>query len=222
MTAMRIGEAGLVRWRDIDLSGGSILIRSGKTNESARRIAMTSELRTHVQRHLQRQRARGLADPDTPVFCTKHANPILEQQANRVLKRLAIRAGISKNISCHALRRSWAMHAVTLISIEAVAAHLGHATGADYRRPLRPRAIPAGGSRDPEGVRVTKMPDSPLKGFVKRSQRLFEQTLHDRLPLHHLNPNQDWLGCSVFPLSREWPSISILDNSLHPLNKGEK
>jgi integrase len=138
MTAMRIGEAGEVRWSDVDLDGGTILIRSGKTNAAARRIAMTSELQTHLRRHQQRQRARGLAGPGSPVFCTRHGNPIREQQANRTLKRLAQRAGISKRVSCHTLRRSWAMHAITLMSIEAVAAHLGHAhsstTAAHYAR----------------------------------------------------------------------------------------
>jgi integrase len=138
MSAMRIGEAGQVTWRDVDLAGSSILIRTGKTDEAVRRITMSSELRAHVQRHLQRQLERGLADPTTPVFCTKHGNSIREQQANRTLKRVASRAGITKNVSCHALRRSWAMHAVTLMSIEAVAAHLGHAdsstTAAHYAR----------------------------------------------------------------------------------------
>jgi integrase/recombinase XerD len=138
MTAMRIGEAGEVRWRDVDLTGGTILIRCGKTNAAARRIAMTSDLLAHVQRHLQRQQERGLAGPDTPVFCTRHGNPIGEQQANRTLKRLATRAGIEKRVSCHTLRRSWGMHAITRISIEAVAAHLGHAdpstTAAHYAR----------------------------------------------------------------------------------------
>jgi integrase/recombinase XerD len=138
MSAMRIGEAGQVAWRDVDLAGSSILIRSGKTDKAIRRITMSSELRAHVQRHLERQRQRGLADPTTPVFCTRHGNPIGEQQANRTLRRVAARAGITKRVSCHALRRSWAMHAVTLISIEAVAAHLGHAdsstTAAHYAR----------------------------------------------------------------------------------------
>jgi integrase len=137
---MRIGEAGQVTWKDGDLAGSSILIRSGKTDQAIRRITMSSELRAHVQRHLQRQRQRGLADSTTPVFCTRHGNPIREQQANRTLRRVAERAGISKRVSCHALRRSWAMHAVTLISIEAVAAHLGHAdsstTAAHYARVL--------------------------------------------------------------------------------------
>jgi integrase/recombinase XerD len=138
LTAMRIGEAGEVRWRDVDISGGTILIRSGKTNAAARRIAMTSELQAHVKRHLERQTQRGLAGSDTPVFCTRHGNPIREQQANRTLKRLAERAGIDKPVSCHTLRRSWGMHAVTRISLEAVAAHLGHAdtatTAAHYAR----------------------------------------------------------------------------------------
>ncbi len=138
MTAMRIGEAGEVLWRDVDLSEGTILIRSGKTNAAARRTAMPSELVAHVQRHLGRQREQGLAAPETPVFCTRHGNPIGEQQANRTLKRLAERAGIAKRVSCHTLRRSWAMHAVKLMSIEAVAAHLGHAdpstTAAHYAR----------------------------------------------------------------------------------------
>jgi integrase/recombinase XerD len=138
MTAMRIAEAGQVTWRDVDLAGGTILIRSGKSDEAARRLAMSGELQAHVRRHLQRQRERGLADPTTPVFCTKHGNPIREQQANRTLKRLATRAGINKRISCHGLRRSWAMHAVKLMSIESVAAHLGHAdsatTAAHYAR----------------------------------------------------------------------------------------
>src|SRR5205823_9137092 len=140
MTAMRISEAGSVRWADVDLASqpGSILIRQSKTDEGMRRITMTSELRAHVTRHLARQRERGLAGPDCPVLCTRHRNGIAEQQANRTIKRVAKRAGITKTVSCHALRRSWAMHAVTLMSIESVAAHLGHrnssTTAAHYAR----------------------------------------------------------------------------------------
>ncbi len=125
-TALRIGEASHVPWQDVDLTRGSILIRSGKTQYSARRIAMPSDLWTYVQRHRMRQRERGLADPTTPVFCTRYGNPVTEQQANRTLRRLAQRAGIKKKVTCHTLRRSWAMHAVTKMSLEAVAAHLGH------------------------------------------------------------------------------------------------
>ncbi len=140
MSAMRISEAGSVPWRDVDMAShpGSILIRESKTDEGVRRITMTSELRVHLQQHLVRQRERGLADPDCPVLCTRNRNGIKEQQANRTLKRVAKRARITKTISCHALRRSWAMHAVTLMSIESVAAHLGHAdsstTAAHYAR----------------------------------------------------------------------------------------
>ena len=127
-------------WRDVDMAShpDSIAIRESKTDEGVRRITMTSELRVHLQQHLVRQRERGLADPDCPVLCTRNRNGIKEQQANRTLKRVAKRPGITKTISCHALRRSWAMHAVTLMSIESVAAHLGHAdsstTAAHYAR----------------------------------------------------------------------------------------
>jgi integrase len=140
MTAMRIGETGMVAWREVDLAGvpGSILIRSGKTDQSVRRITMTSELRAHLVAHRERQRGRGLADLGTPVLCSRHGNPITEQQANRTLKAMARRAGITKTVSCHTLRRSWAMEAIKRMSIESVAAHLGHAnsatTAAHYAR----------------------------------------------------------------------------------------
>jgi integrase len=111
MTAMRISEAGSVTWRDVDMAShpGSILIRESKTDGGVRRITMISELRAHLHLRLVRQRERGLADPDCPVLCTKNRNGIQEQQANRTIKRVAKRAGIAKTVSCHALRRSWAM-----------------------------------------------------------------------------------------------------------------
>jgi site-specific recombinase XerD len=104
---------------------------------------MTTELRVSVFAHRDRQRARSLADLDTPVLCTKHGNPIMEQQANKTLKAMARRAGITRTVSCHALRRSWAMQAVKLMSIESVAAHLGHVntatTSAHYARVQHPQ-----------------------------------------------------------------------------------
>lgn len=146
MTAMRVGEAGSVPWKDVDLTSvpGSILIRSGKTDESARSITVTSELRIHIQRHLLHQRERGLADPDTPVWCTRTGKGVREQQANRTLKRLAKRVGMTKTVSCHAMRRGWAMTALARgLSTEVVADHLGHenpaTTAAHYGRVQRPQ-----------------------------------------------------------------------------------
>ena len=156
MTAMRIGEAGEVRWRDVDLTGGTILIRCGKTNAAARRIAMTSDLLAHVQRHLQRQQERGLAGPDTPVFCTRHGNPIGEQQANRTLKRLATRAGIEKRVSCHTLRRSWGIARDHADLDRGGRRSPRPRRSIDNRRPLRPRAVRPGRGRDPGSLRVMK------------------------------------------------------------------
>jgi len=127
MTAMRQGEASKVPWANVDLSTqpGSILITDSKTD--GRRITLLPELRVFVQQHLARQRERGLADPSTPVWCSRHGKGITEQQANRTLKRIAARAGLTKKVSCHSLRRGWAMTALERgMSTEAIADHLGN------------------------------------------------------------------------------------------------
>lgn len=155
MTAIRIGEAGQVRWRDVDLTGATILIRCGKTNAAARRIAMTSDLLAHVQRHLQRQQERGLAGPDTPVFCTRHGNPIGEQQEPH--PEAARHAGGDR-------KARLLPHAPPLLGNARDHADLDRGgrraprprRSIDNRRPLRPRAVRPGRGRDPGSLRVMK------------------------------------------------------------------
>jgi integrase len=156
MTAMRIGEAGEVRWRDVDMTGGTILIRSGKTNAAARRIAMTSELQAHMRRHLQRQ-------PGARLGRSGHAGLLhTPRQSNRRTTgephpEAARHAGGDR-------KAGLLPHAPPLLGNARDHADLDRGgrraprprRSIDNRRPLRPRAVRPGRGRDPGSLRVMK------------------------------------------------------------------
>jgi integrase len=63
---LRIGEALSLRWRDVDLANGRIVVRSAKTAAGVREVNLLPVLRDELGSY----RARAIADPNVLVFGT--------------------------------------------------------------------------------------------------------------------------------------------------------
>jgi integrase len=146
-TGMRRGELLGLRWKDLDLTGGTLSIRqtlqyipggSGlvlaptKTASSERRIALPGPcidaLTAHRDRQDHERNATGAAWPETGlVFTTRHGGLLNPANVNRDFKALLKHAGLRK-IRFHDLRHSCASllldQGVDLIVIKEL---LGHA-----------------------------------------------------------------------------------------------
>jgi len=111
---LRLSEVASLRVRDIDLREGIITIRSGKGRKD-RVIPIPRGSKRHLQVILR------FLKSDDPLF------PWSTRTINRVVKRLAEKAGIGKNISPHTLRHTAATRMLKKgVNIRAVQKILGH------------------------------------------------------------------------------------------------
>lgn len=133
-TGLRLGELLALRWTDVDLPGGRIVVRqnlvrgvvgtpkSGKPRE----VPLGEEVRAHLkaQRHL-----RGPL-----VFCDNDGGFLRVPQVRYVLER-ACRQAQLRQVGWHVLRHSFASHlAIRGATLKAIQELLGHA---DIRQTMR-------------------------------------------------------------------------------------
>jgi len=111
---LRLSEVASLRAKDIDLREGIITIRSGKGRKD-RVIPIPRGSKRHLQVILR------FLKSDDPLF------PWSTRTINRVVKRLAEKARIGKNISPHTLRHTAATRMLKKgVNIRAVQKILGH------------------------------------------------------------------------------------------------
>lgn len=101
---LRVSEAVAVEVRDLDLAAGVVNVRRGKGGRQ-RQAALLREGESHVVRWLARRERLGLAGP---LLCTLGGGPLDRSYVWRLLRRLAVRAGIEKRVHPHGLRHSHA------------------------------------------------------------------------------------------------------------------
>jgi integrase len=127
-TGMRLGEMLALRWSDIDLKAGRLVVRravargivgtpkSGRSREIPLNDTVTRALEQH--RHL-----RGPL-----VFCTDDGRMLTKNEAKAPLARARRRSGIVE-LGWHDLRHTFASHLVMRgVPLKAVQELLGHAT----------------------------------------------------------------------------------------------
>jgi site-specific recombinase XerD len=125
-TGVRWGEAMALRQKDVELATGSISVRHSKTDNGIRQVPIFPELRPVIDRWFAYLAERGLRDPNLPFFTTRFRNPITEQQAIVLTKRVARRAGVQP-VSPHALRRTFGSSLINQgVRLEVVSKLLGH------------------------------------------------------------------------------------------------
>ncbi|MEU7269335.1 site-specific integrase [Streptomyces asiaticus] len=113
---LRRGEVLGLRWKDVDLTdgtvtirqtlqrvGGELLIAAPKTQRSARRVALPAECVTALRSRRAQQQGDRLAAGDKwkdngndLVFTTKHGTPIEPRNLNRAFTLLCDKAGVRR------------------------------------------------------------------------------------------------------------------------------
>ncbi len=127
-TGMRLGELRALRWEDVDLPGGKILVRqsawkdqvgSPKTNRT-RTIPTSAALLDALNAH------RHLRGP--LVFCQPDGAMLTKEQMKHPLWRACRRVQL-RRIGWHVLRHSFASHLVMRgVPLKVVQEYLGHTT----------------------------------------------------------------------------------------------
>jgi integrase len=128
-TGMRHGELLALRWQDVDLVAGRIVIRqnvvrgvigtpkSGKPRE----IPMSDEARAALQAH------RHLRGPY--VFCKMDGKMLTDSETKNPFAHIVRRAQIPKSVGWHCLRHSFASHlAMRGATLRVIQELLGHST----------------------------------------------------------------------------------------------
>ncbi len=132
---LRIGEALALDWREVDLAGGRLTVRTSKTDAGVRTVDLVAVLRDELLAH--RARA-GDVEPEAPVFPSASGrrhdrnhvrNRVLAPAVKRANERRAFDhlAPLPEGLTLHALRRTCANVLVALGRDPAyVMAQLGH------------------------------------------------------------------------------------------------
>jgi site-specific recombinase XerD len=130
-TGLRVSECVNLTTDCIDFASNVILVKSGKGNKD-RSIPMNSKLRTILMDYLQEWR-NGM-DTDR-LFCTKSGG-ICPAYINRKLKVYAKEAGMTKHLTAHILRHSFASNllknGVDILRIQKLLGHSSIKTTSIY------------------------------------------------------------------------------------------
>ncbi len=100
-TGMRAGEVAALRVKDVDLSSGRIIVRSGKGGKGRTVFASATTLEA-LQHYWEEREAR----PDEPAFTTRTGRALSANEINHLIVNLGKRAGIK--VHPHALRHFFA------------------------------------------------------------------------------------------------------------------
>ena len=105
-SGLRVSEAVSLKIDDLELKEGMGTVRGGKGRKD-RNIILSNALVDHLNEFLKN---RGEKYKENPfIFCISNSH-FSVRQAQKVIKKAAYKAGIKKNVFCHALRSSFATH----------------------------------------------------------------------------------------------------------------
>ena len=131
-TGLRQGELRALHWEDVDLVAGRLVVRrslwrgredSPKGGRS-REVALCETALNALKAHRLRTRMKSRY-----VFCTDEGKPFPEADVLHVVADACNRAGLSKRLTWHELRHTFASHLVMRgVPLKAVQELLGHAS----------------------------------------------------------------------------------------------
>jgi site-specific recombinase XerD len=131
MTGLRLAEALSLLQRDVDLDANTINVRSSKSDAGFRPVPISPELRVHIKEWVEHTKASGLYAPDLPFFVTRNRTEMKPQYIEMVLDRVGQRAGLSRKVKPHTLRRTFGSYLLNRgARLEVVSRLLGHASTA--------------------------------------------------------------------------------------------
>jgi integrase len=147
-TGLRRGELLGLRWRNIDFDNkhltveenlvwinGATLYQPPKTARSRERVPLIRPVIEALKAHREKMLAEGNYGKDKPVFCTKVGTPYIPRNFNRKFEELREKAGISKDVTVHSLRHTFATRllerGVAMKEVQELLRHEVMATTAD-------------------------------------------------------------------------------------------
>jgi len=118
---MRVSELVGVKVGDVDLERHAIRIRGKGAKE--REVFFSPALRPLLERAIRGR------DPDEPLIPGRKGKPLHYVSVERILKRLAKKAGLKKKVTPHILRHSFATHSLMRgMDVREIQELLGHAS----------------------------------------------------------------------------------------------
>jgi integrase/recombinase XerD len=123
---LRLSEATALRWRDLDLNTGKLMVRQGKGSKD--RTLWVGEEGLALLRKWRERQAKEIEGSPEHVFTTLDGKPVSPRYVQAMVKRYARKAGITKDIHPHSLRHSFATDFLREThNIRLVQKALGHA-----------------------------------------------------------------------------------------------
>lgn len=104
-TGLRLAEVTALRWRDLDLTTGKLMVRRGKGAKD--RSLWVAEADIDRLRSWRERQVAECSECDH-TFTTLEGRPLDHRYVQRMVKRYAVKAGIEKDITPHTLRHSFA------------------------------------------------------------------------------------------------------------------
>ena len=105
-TGLRLAEACALRWKDLDLTTGKLMVRQGKGAKD--RTLWLSEEDLELLRTWRSRQAKDVTGNPAAIFTTLQGKPVSPRYVEKMVKRLAVKAGIQKDVHPHMLRHSFA------------------------------------------------------------------------------------------------------------------
>jgi len=105
-SGLRVSECVSIKWNDLDFDEKMGTIRSGKGKKDRHIILSNTtveDLRKLKLKHTKK-------NADNPYIFAVSDRHISARQAQKVVKKASLKAGINKRVFCHALRASFATH----------------------------------------------------------------------------------------------------------------
>lgn len=124
-TGLRITECVNLKLKDVDMTNKTIQVIAGKGNKD-RTIPINNKLHAELTCYLEEQRPKSGSQR---FFASERSGKISREYINLELKKAALAAGLTKHITCHILRHSFATNLVARnVNIVHVQKLLGHSS----------------------------------------------------------------------------------------------
>jgi len=105
-SGLRLAEASALRWRDVDLNTGKLMVRQGKGAKDRTLWLGDEDLR--LLQHWRDRQSDAVGHAPEHIFTTMKGKPVSSRYVQQMVKRYTTRAGIEKNVHPHTLRHSFA------------------------------------------------------------------------------------------------------------------
>lgn len=129
--------------KDLDMTRGTITVRHGK-GDKMRVVALDPSGWPYVLAWIELRSTWQPAD-NSPLFCTRQCKRLSDRQVRAMISRRAARAGLSKHVHAHGLRRTMASEmaaeGVPLMDIAGALGHSNVSTTNTYLKRINPASV---------------------------------------------------------------------------------